>query len=684
MPGKAARCASMLTLLLVVAAMTAAPPSLAQGPGSGGEPPPDGGNGTAGNRTGNETGGNATEGNVTADAGLDLGVEVTSDGPDLVAVNLTSDPARLNANVSATFTVRIANHGNASSNATTVRFAVDGALLGNASLPILDPARNASVSSPVWLAIEGNHTLDVTVDPGNASGQDANATRNDDATFAISVGPAGPRQADLVVLDVAPEDSQPQPGVNVTFKARIANLGDGPAGAFTVSFLVDEEILGNATVPHGLLPGEGVTVRSPGWVVAGGNHSISAFADPQDAIPEQNEGNNQLTLPFRASAALFAGADVRVGDVLIDPPQPQPGKLLNFTALVQNPGIAVAQTFAVLFLLDNDTLDRQLVHGLAANGTVELRVSWVATAGAHELVVQADPEGAVNDTSRLNNALPLDFTVPTLDERADLVLDLLTAPANVDVGDRIGFTAVVRNQGTWPSVGTVVKFLVDGSELGNARIGPLQPGDTARAASPPWNATRGLHVLTARVDPAHVVPEWDELNNTLTRNLTVPTIAGLDASLLPDPAVLKVRWQPLQPKEGETVVLEAVVGNAANGTAGSFRITFLLDGTEFDAARVPGVGSDQVHVLSKPWTAQPGQHTVGARLDLDNGLEREQGNDVAYAVLDVPSTGLFTSFGNASLLDLMLPVAAGAVLCLVVLRVLQKRGGKAEPPTPGP
>jgi hypothetical protein len=199
-------------------------------------------------------------------------------------------------------------------------------------------------------------------------------------------------------------------------------------------------------------------------------------------------------------------------------------------------------------------------------------------------------------------------------------------------------------------------------------------GDTARVASPPWNATRGEHVVTARVDPGHVVPELSDANNTLARNLTVPTVAGLDASLLPDPAVVRLRWNPAEPRDGEDVVFTADVRNLANGTAGEFRVAFLLDGQEFDAQRVPGIGSDPVLVLSKPWHASAGPHTAGARLELqDEGLEREQGNDVAFAVVDVRSTALFATLGTASPVDLMLPLAAGALLMFVAVRIVARR-----------
>jgi hypothetical protein len=83
-------------------------------------------------------------------------------------------------------------------------------------------------------------------------------------------------------------------------------------------------------------------------------------------------------------------------------------------------------------------------------------------------------------------------------------------------------TATIRNAGA-AAPGSVVRFQVDGSSIGERTIGALAAGASA-TASVTWSlkgVSNGTHTLSAVVDPGGSVTEADEDNNTGTRQVDV-------------------------------------------------------------------------------------------------------------------------------------------------------------------
>lgn len=560
--------------------------------------------------------------------------------PDLAPEAARPLLGNLTEGAAAVFEVRVANLGDAPAPAHHASVLLDGAPFANVSLPAIAPGETANATTPPWTAALGNHTLTVVVDAAGAVNESDEG--NNALEVALAVQPRPPELPDLLVLDVGPV-AEPQVGRNATFKARVLNAGGAEAGAFVVRFELDGRALGNVSLPL-LPPGVGITVSSAPWAATGGDHTIRAIADATGAVPEEEERNNEYARAFAAAPPRFEGPDLRVSEVLLDPPHPVVGARVTFTALVENGGTDVGP-FEVRFVLDNQTLGKPRNRsGLGAGESVLVEgAPWNATAGTHELVVEAEAKDG-NDTARLNNAMPFRFRIPRPTQRPDLVLDLVVVPATIGEGDRVRFGAVVRNNGSWPSDPTEVRFAVDGDRLGMARLEALQPGQTARLTGPVWNASDGEHAVTVRVDPEDQVPELDETDNHGTRHVRIPHGAVENASVLPDLVASRLAWDPLEPKPGQQVVLRATVENRGNRTVGAFLVEFLLDGQVLDRQPVSGVGTAEVVVASRPWTADAGRHTLGVRVDAtDLRREQEEGNNLAFAVVDVQSEGLFSA-----------------------------------------
>lgn len=591
----------------------------------------------------NSTEPNQTEPNQTDPNGTSPGTNQTGTGngtglPDLRPLDIT--PRNLTVRPDAVLTVRVVNQGDNASAPVNVTFRIDGQPQGNATLPALAAGAEGQASSSPWNATLGTHQVRVEVDVDNATSEADEANNVLETTVNVTERP--PSLPDLMVLDVAPSVADAQVGTNTTFKARILNSGGGDAANFTVRFVLDDAEFDTAPVPS-LAAGAGATLESRGWNATAGNHTLKAVVDAGGAVDEAQEDNNDFTHTFTIGAARQTGPDVRVSSVLIEPESPTADQRVVFVALLENAG-ADAGPFDVTFSLDNTTLGNATqVTGLAAGALHRVTSSnWTAVPGEHRLVVEADTDH-LNDTAQLNNLLRFDFTVPGADRRPDLIVALLTVPNRVDTGQPIRVLALVRNNGTWPSPPTEVGFSVDGTPHNATRVDALVPGAEASVASPVWNATRGTHELAARVDPMDVVPELNETNNVARLQVTIP-FGGVNRSELPDLTIDTITWEPAQPKAGDDVVITATVVNKGNDTvAGAFTVAFLVDGSPLDSATTKGLGDGPLKLVSRPWKATPGKHTLRVEVDPEGTVqEREEGNNLAFAVVDVPVGGVFT------------------------------------------
>jgi hypothetical protein len=84
-------------------------------------------------------------------------------------------------------------------------------------------------------------------------------------------------------------------------------------------------------------------------------------------------------------------------------------------------------------------------------------------------------------------------------------------------------TARVRNAGSAPSAATVVRFVVDGTTLGDRALASLEPGADATTTIewPLKGVSNGAHRIRAIVDPAEAVVESDEANNAASLEVEV-------------------------------------------------------------------------------------------------------------------------------------------------------------------
>jgi len=109
-----------------------------------------------------------------------------------------------------------------------------------------------------------------------------------------------------------------------------------------------------------------------------------------------------------------------------------------------------------------------------------------------------------------------------------IVTAIAWTPTNIYPGNRVYFTATVKNRGSAPAPGngtTIgIGFDVDGAGgiWSGGYTGPLLPGASVNltanggVSSAYWTATAGAHAVTANVDDINRFPEGNEDNNLFT------------------------------------------------------------------------------------------------------------------------------------------------------------------------
>jgi len=107
----------------------------------------------------------------------------------------------------------------------------------------------------------------------------------------------------------------------------------------------------------------------------------------------------------------------------------------------------------------------------------------------------------------------------------DLIVSALTASNNqARQGDKVTFTATIKNQGQASAVASKTEFLLDGTTvLGLIDTPALAPGASA-TVSVNWltaSAKKGQHTIKTTADKTNVVPESNEANNTKTITVSI-------------------------------------------------------------------------------------------------------------------------------------------------------------------
>jgi|GEM_PF-729740 len=145
----------------------------------------------------------------------------------------------------------------------------------------------------------------------------------------------------------------------------------------------------------------------------------------------------------------------------------------------------------------------------------------------------------------------------------------------------------------------------------------------------------GTYEIRVVADSNDQIPEEDETNNDLVTTLTVlPSKLGL-----PDLQPVALSFNPPSPSSGQLVTVSTEIANMGDKDAGPFRVSFRVDGQEFDSASLAGLAagatvSAQGALDPYKLSLGPGSHKLTVIVDADGQIEEqdEANNELTTAL----------------------------------------------------
>jgi subtilase family serine protease len=325
-------------------------------------------------------------------------------------------------------------------------------------------------------------------------------------------------------------------GQDITINDTTRNQGSGAGSPSTTSFYLSSNStldasdtpLGTRDVPA-LAPGAtnagSTTVTIPATATAGTLYVI-AKADGPGLLTEASELNNTRYDSIRI------GPDLVVSGLTV-PASSGAGLQIAVANTITNQGAASAGASTTRFYLStNYALDGsdqmlgtrqvpELASGQASAATTNLTIPPNTLTGLYYVIVVADADSAVAESSDTNNT-----RYNTTRIGPDLQVTTLTAPDHAGVGSTISVADTTKNAGAGDAGGSRTAFYLstntalDASDipLGASRVvpalsaGSLNSGSTFVTLSA--TAGPGRWFVIAKADDLAQVPETQETNNT--------------------------------------------------------------------------------------------------------------------------------------------------------------------------
>ena len=460
----------------------------------------------------------------------------------------------------------------------------------------------------------GEYELLLGIDSGGAV--DERNESNNDLIVGFSV-----RGTELQAQGIELPSAEIHQGDSLIVRASVVNTGDRPATDFSVGFYLDGERFDTFFYVNeeGLLEYE--SMQAQGVLdthdVPPGEYDLRVIVDPDDRIPEFDEGNNTAAMPIRIGEPARRRAELHITDVRLDPASPiAAGEHVSCSVEVRNAGeidtepvrLVLAYAPCVSECLDG-SLDWEALDGIATRtellipglerGEARRYVLPITTdelpLGAYELRALIDAEDAVLEMDESNNVITVTFRIgeggTSGDEPADeslanlKLLNLSVEPPDPCDEPVIELRGTVQNEGPLSTGEFLLSYrwidpYGNQYELGVELLEGLQAG-ASRPFSRAYDTTSfppGVHQAFVVVDPDGRIPERDETDNHARVDVA---ICG-EIQALPDIAVTAVRFDSPDGPLGEGHAVEpgqrlyayATVRNAGNVPSGPFSVSF--------------------------------------------------------------------------------------------------------------
>ncbi|MDD5127213.1 MAG: CARDB domain-containing protein [Dehalococcoidales bacterium] len=424
------------------------------------------------------------------------------------------------------------------------------------------------------------------------------------STVARAAEPAS--RPDLIVDRITISPADPTIRDRLTFTVTVKNIGTERAELSKVDYFIDSEHIDSAEIDS-LAPGVSTTLTTT-WKPQAGDHTIRAIADARQAISENDEADNDLTLSFSVRAPNL------VSEIAWLPQNPAINDDVIISVITKNRGNTTAGNSYLEFFIDGVSRGYVEVPRLEAGLSTASTFTLVARPGTHQIKTATDVLNQVAEGNEQDNIETAVFATLA----ADLVVNSITwTPVCPVAGDNVTFTVTVKNTGDGISVPSHLACRVDNNGLSPVPVPALAPAAVFRHTFS-WIAEAGSHSVSAVADSDRENDESDETNNEKTETLTEP---------VPDLIIQSVTWAPSRPTAGESVTCNVTLQNQGYGACGVSVVYLMVDTMRYSAL-VEGMRGGGTAWTVFTWAAREGSQVLTMIADAeDNIIEANESNN---------------------------------------------------------
>ncbi|MFH2098853.1 MAG: CARDB domain-containing protein, partial [Pseudomonadota bacterium] len=344
------------------------------------------------------------------------------------------------ANEAVAITATVANIGLGAVDNVKVRFyngdpAGAGVQIGaDQTIPTIAAGGSAQAALTTQFALTGTYDIYVVVDPDNAVDETSEIDNQASATLHVVVPAPDPEVLNTGLSFSPASPSQEQA---FTFSALVTNVGRLDAANVLVRFYDGDPSAGGTVIGEDTLAALAVNASATASVsysiATAGTRNLYVRVDPDNALAESREDNNQAMAPVTVTARpdLWIGA----GDVLFTPAGPDQGASFTITVTVRNRGAATAPSFKVsAWGGDPDAgadlwVEWTLTH-LAAGDSISLEAYplALASAGTYTPYARADSANVVAEIREDNNEATGLVTISPVPDLSVSAMQIRTDP----------------------------------------------------------------------------------------------------------------------------------------------------------------------------------------------------------------------------------------------------------------
>lgn len=461
-------------------------------------------------------------------------------------------------------------------------------------------------------------------------------------------------------------DTSPARGQEVVLVANITNGGAVPARNVVIRFYDNTSVIKNSVVSI-INPGETVSVNAT-WIASLplGEHNLSVVVDPDNLIPELDEGNNvnYTVVTVRGIAQLY----ISVGDLALSPSSPVTNTTATIIVTVHNGGDLEAEEVNVTFYatrtdVGSTKIGYSIISRIIPGKSEIATLSWIPNRpGSWTVIAVVDESGLIEEDTKTDNTASITAVVKNY---ADLTpTSLIFTPASpVDAGTHIRMDLSLMNIGESSASNVVVQFWLgtigSGVLIDETITGTIGPGQTI-VVSGEWDVEidAGLSTQTrtimALVNPDSSIPEIRYDNNVASQQLTVRDTRP-DLNFIGKPEVTLRGRIVNETYVGETVVLGVRMRNTGFTSALGINVAFYAIDEDSVSTYLGSLTKDfavgATVIANLTWSVNltVGDYSIVAQID-PSGLvdESNRNNNEASISLKIaqPSPIILIDLGN--------------------------------------